>query len=79
MTTKLSVAVTALNPANYPALDVRPPLDSDEMKQWIEEADLDNAPDIPPTGLNGCSNSTNAEALAKAGANGNCWWTCGGW
>ncbi|KAK4052409.1 chitin deacetylase [Microbotryomycetes sp. JL201] len=71
-------AITALNPANYPALDVTPPIDSPEVQQWIKDADLANAPNIPPTGLNGCSNSTNAEALSKAGADGNCWWTCGG-
>ncbi|KAM0790666.1 hypothetical protein ACM66B_004525 [Microbotryomycetes sp. NB124-2] len=71
-------AITGLNPANYPALDITPPIDSPEVQQWIKEVDLDNAPDIPPTGLNGCSNSTNAQALAKAGADGNCWWTCGG-
>lgn len=65
-------AVATLNPADYPELDRIPPLDSDEMKAWIEEADLANAPDIAPTGLNGCSNSTNAQALADAGPDGNC-------
>ncbi|GAA6000581.1 uncharacterized protein JCM10292_000495 [Rhodotorula paludigena] len=70
--------ISTLNPANYPALDVIPPLDSPEMKQWLSEIDLENIPNYGPTGLNGCSNATNAEALAQAGGEGRCWWTCGG-
>ncbi|KAI5481474.1 chitin deacetylase, carbohydrate esterase family 4 protein [Pseudohyphozyma bogoriensis] len=71
-------AITALNPANYPALDRQPPIDSPEVQQWIKEVNLANVPNIPITGLNGCSNATNADALKNAGASGNCWWTCGG-
>ncbi|BGP50413.1 chitin deacetylase [Rhodotorula kratochvilovae] len=70
--------IATLNPANYPPLDQMPPLDSPEMKEWLAQIDFDNIPDVSPTGLNGCSNATNAAALAAAGDDGNCWWTCGG-
>jgi hypothetical protein len=72
-------SVTALNPASYPALDIVAPIDSAEVQQWIADADLDNAPKIAVNGENGCSNTTaNAQAIANAGSDGNCWWTCGG-
>ncbi|ORY75930.1 hypothetical protein BCR35DRAFT_305976 [Leucosporidium creatinivorum] len=72
-------AITALNPADFPALDVVPPIDSDLMKQWIAEARLDTVPDIPVNGENGCSNTTvNAQAVTDGTSDGNCWWTCGG-
>lgn len=68
-----TLAVTALNPADYPALDVVPPIDSDLMKQWIAEAKLDTVPDIPVNGENGCSNTTvNAQAVTDATSDGNC-------
>ncbi|CEQ40652.1 SPOSA6832_02280, partial [Sporobolomyces salmonicolor] len=71
-------SIATLNPAMYPALDRVPPVDSPEVKQWIAEAGLENAPDFSPTGLGGCANATNAEAVANGGEDGSCWWTCGG-
>lgn len=65
-------------PTNYPKLDVTPPTDSDEAKQWIQEV-MDSGvyiPDIPPTNPGGCANNT--AALANATESGTCWWTCGG-
>lgn len=65
--------VNTINPADYPALDVVPPIDSDLMKQWIAEAKLDTVPDIPVNGENGCSNTTvNAQAVSDAASDGNC-------
>ncbi|GAA6064364.1 hypothetical protein JCM10212_005878 [Sporobolomyces blumeae] len=69
-------SIANLNPANYPALDKTPPTDSAEVQQWIAEVDLSQAPDIPITGLGGCTNSTNSQSVSDAAANG--WWTCGG-
>ncbi|KAK4702111.1 hypothetical protein P7C70_g4116, partial [Phenoliferia sp. Uapishka_3] len=64
-----------INPADYPALDLLPPIDSAQMKQWISEIDMTGIPNIPPTGLGGCANTTyNAQAIKDATTN--CWWTC---
>ncbi|GAA5894606.1 hypothetical protein JCM6882_004860 [Rhodosporidiobolus microsporus] len=71
-------SIAQLNPANYPELDRVPDVNSPEVQQWLSEIDMDNVPDIAPTGLNGCSNATNADAVANAGEDGTCWWTCGG-
>ncbi|TNY23310.1 putative chitin deacetylase [Rhodotorula diobovata] len=72
--------IATLNPANYPPLDRLPPTDSPEVQEWLSQIDLSVVPGNAPTGLNGCSNTTvNADALADAGEDGNCWWTCGGW
>ncbi|GAA5843059.1 hypothetical protein JCM9279_001846 [Rhodotorula babjevae] len=71
--------IATLNPANYPPLDRLPPTDSPEVQEWLSQIDLANVPDWAPTGLGGCANSTfNADALAAAGADGACWWSCGG-
>lgn len=67
--------VAGLNPANYPALDRIPPIDSPEVQQWIKEVDLSNVPNIPLTNLGACSNASNSQAVADAAKNG--WWTCG--
>lgn len=73
-----ALPTSALTIANYPALDVVPPTNSAQVQQWLSQIDLTQVPTNSPTGLNGCSNSTNAQALANAGSGGNCWWTCGG-
>ncbi|KAH9456462.1 hypothetical protein Pst134EB_012660 [Puccinia striiformis f. sp. tritici] len=67
-----------LNVALYPALDRLPPLDSPLVKEWMSKIDWSKAPTSPPTGLGGCVNATNADAVADAGKDDNCWWTCGG-
>ncbi|GAA5959445.1 hypothetical protein JCM3765_002329, partial [Sporobolomyces pararoseus] len=69
-------SIANLNPANYPALDRIPPIDSPEVQQWIKEVDLSQAPNIPLTQLGACSNSSNSQAVTDASKNG--WWTCGG-
>jgi len=64
-----------LLPANYPALDIPPPIDSPEVQQWIQEVQ-DTGIEIPgfsPTNPGGCPNNT--AALADTSR---CWWTCGG-
>ncbi|KAK4052001.1 chitin deacetylase [Microbotryomycetes sp. JL221] len=67
-----------LDLSEFPELDRIPPINSPKVQQWIREVG-DRLPNIPLTGLNGCSNSTfNAQALKDAGADANCWWTCGG-
>ncbi|GAA5845721.1 hypothetical protein JCM3766R1_001149 [Sporobolomyces carnicolor] len=70
-------SIANLNPANYPALDRIPPIDSPEVQQWIKEVDLSKAPNIPRTQLGACSNSSNSQAVTDASKNG--WWTCGGY
>jgi len=62
----------------YPALDRIPPLDSALVKEWMTKIDWSKAPSSSPTGLGGCSNATNADAVANSGKDDNCWWTCGG-
>ncbi|EFP92284.1 chitin deacetylase [Puccinia graminis f. sp. tritici] len=69
---------TNLNVALYPALDRLPPLDSPLVKEWMSKIDWSKAPTSNPTGLGGCMNATNADAVAKSGKDENCWWTCGG-
>ncbi|KAB5588257.1 polysaccharide deacetylase from carbohydrate esterase family CE10 protein [Ceratobasidium theobromae] len=71
---------SALNPANYPALDQIPPLDSEQVKKWIQEVKDSGItiPSVAATMAGGCSDPANAAALANATAQGNCWWTCGG-
>ncbi|BGP18597.1 chitin deacetylase [Rhodosporidiobolus nylandii] len=71
-------SLATLNPASYPPLDHIPPLDSPEMEEWLSEIDWDSVPDIEPTAPGGCANASNADALANAGPDGACWWTCGG-
>lgn len=74
-TSSIFCAGASLSPKNYPALDKTPPLDSDEVKQWIEEVKNSGVtiPDFAPTNLGGCANNTEA---AKDSTR--CWWTCGG-
>lgn len=67
-----------LNVALYPALDRIPPLDSAVVKEWMAKIDWSNAPSSSPTGLGGCSNASNFDAVANSGKDDNCWWTCGG-
>ncbi|KAF9481726.1 glycoside hydrolase/deacetylase [Pholiota conissans] len=64
-----------LLPSNYPALDVPPPIDSDEVKQWIQEVQNTGVviPNFAPTNAGGCPNNTAAVADTSR-----CWWTCGG-
>ncbi|KAF8595131.1 hypothetical protein BDV93DRAFT_564699 [Ceratobasidium sp. AG-I] len=70
----------AIVPSSYPALDAIPPLDSAEVKQWIQEVANSGIkiPTVAQTSLGGCSDPANAAALANATSAGNCWWTCGG-
>ncbi|KIM85487.1 carbohydrate esterase family 4 protein [Piloderma croceum F 1598] len=68
--------ITLINPANYPALDKPPPLDSPQVQQWIQEVKNSGVtiPNISPTLPGGCP--ANLQAVADD-AN-RCWWTCGG-
>ncbi|KAH9487077.1 Chitin deacetylase [Psilocybe cubensis] len=64
-----------LNPANYPVLDKVPPVDSPEVKGWIDEVTATGIviPSFDPTQPGGCPNNTAAVADTSR-----CWWTCGG-
>ena len=62
----------------YPELDKIPPVDSPQVKQWLKELEGQNIPNIAVNPNTDCSDPINAAALANAGANGQCWWTCGG-
>ncbi|EGF99053.1 family 4 carbohydrate esterase, partial [Melampsora larici-populina 98AG31] len=71
-------AVT-IKPSDYPPLDKVPPINSPVVQSWLKQIDLTKAPSIKPTGLEGCNNQTfNPDQIAKAGKDGNCWWSCGG-
>ena len=75
-----ALPTAAINPANFPALDQIPPLDSAQMTKWKAEIAASGVkiPDVSQTQLGGCGEPANAAALANATAAGNCWWTCGG-
>ncbi|KAG8841385.1 chitin deacetylase, partial [Serendipita sp. 405] len=64
-----------LDIAAYPELDVIPPTDSPEVKQWVDAIDWDLIPKIDPTQPGDCAPGKDAYNLR--GADGNCWWTCG--
>ncbi|KAK4050297.1 chitin deacetylase [Microbotryomycetes sp. JL201] len=67
-----------LDLSEFPELDRVPPTNTPKVQEWIRQVG-NRLPDIPLTGLNGCSNTTfNAQALRDAGSDANCWWTCGG-
>lgn len=73
-----ALPAASINANQYPPLDKVPPTDSDVVKSWITRIDMSKVPNIPPTGLDGCSNTTfNADAIAKSGPDNRCWWTCG--
>ncbi|CAE6531665.1 unnamed protein product [Rhizoctonia solani] len=75
-----ALPTAAITAANWPALDQIPPLDSPQVKQWIQEVANSGIkiPTVAQTSAGGCSDPANAAALANATAQGNCWWTCGG-
>ncbi|KAF8168252.1 hypothetical protein B0H34DRAFT_645742 [Crassisporium funariophilum] len=64
-----------LHPADYPHLDLPPPVDSPEVLQWIQDVKDTGVviPNITATVLGGCA--ANAAAAADQTR---CWWTCGG-
>ncbi|KAI0738595.1 hypothetical protein C8Q80DRAFT_1113603 [Daedaleopsis nitida] len=57
----------------WPALDVVPPTDSDEVKEWMKELDGQDIPDFKPTVDGSCANDPAAAAQAQERG----WWTCG--
>ncbi|KAJ7284458.1 hypothetical protein C8J57DRAFT_1447010 [Mycena rebaudengoi] len=65
----------ALNPASYPPLDVVVPVDSPEVKRWVQEVAKSGVPipNIAPTVPGGCP-ANPAAAVDKS----RCWWTCDG-
>ncbi|KAI9636971.1 uncharacterized protein MKK02DRAFT_37340 [Dioszegia hungarica] len=64
-------AVTAISPANYPSLDVLPPTDSAQVKEWLSKIDFSKVPNYSQT--DGTCGGT-----PGAITDGRCWWTCGG-
>ncbi|MBW0462484.1 hypothetical protein O181_002199 [Austropuccinia psidii MF-1] len=69
---------TRLDIPSYPTLDRIPPLNSPQVQQWLSQIDMTKVPQIPPTATGGCNNPSNANLMAQAGPDKNCWWTCGG-
>ncbi|KAL0569560.1 hypothetical protein V5O48_012401 [Marasmius crinis-equi] len=59
--------------ADWPQQDKTPPIDTDQVKQWLKELDGWNIPNIPKNVDNTCLN--NPQAAQDAAKNG--WWTCG--
>ena len=74
----VSLAATAW-PTNW---DLPPPTDSNEVKGWLKEIEGVQIPNIPVNkqvnGSNGVVCADNPDAVKNAGADKNCWWTCGG-
>ncbi|WWD21295.1 hypothetical protein CI109_105779 [Kwoniella shandongensis] len=62
---------SALTIANYPALDVTPPINSTEVQGWLSKMDMTKIPGY---------NITTGDCSTDPGAisDGRCWWTCGG-
>jgi peptidoglycan/xylan/chitin deacetylase (PgdA/CDA1 family) len=62
-------------PAQYPALDTVPPVNSPQVQQWIKDVQQSGVaiPSISQTVLGGCS--ANPAAVSDQSR---CWWTCGG-
>jgi peptidoglycan/xylan/chitin deacetylase (PgdA/CDA1 family) len=65
--------IATINPANYPALDVVPPIDSPQVRQWLSEIDLSNVPNLSQTVDGSCASDPVIAANTSR-----CWWTCGG-
>ncbi|KAI3481203.1 hypothetical protein L1887_56520 [Cichorium endivia] len=68
--------INTIAPSSFPALDVIPPTDSAQVQRWISQIDWSKVPNVTTT-VDSASCSGNPTNLAQAGANGNCWWTCG--
>lgn len=62
-------------PSDWPLQDAIPPIDSDEVQQWMKELEGFNIPTFKPTVDGSCVNDTGA--VADAANRG--WWTCGGY
>jgi len=62
---------SALTIANYPALDVIPPINSSQVQGWLSQIDFSRVPSY---------NVTDGTCSGTPGAitDGRCWWTCGG-
>ncbi|PWN50242.1 glycoside hydrolase/deacetylase [Violaceomyces palustris] len=70
-------SLSTVLPANFPALDQVPPIDSPQAKAWISAIDFSKVPSVGQT-VDGASCASNPTNLANAGADKNCWWSCGG-
>ncbi|SPO22228.1 probable Chitin deacetylase [Ustilago trichophora] len=68
--------INSILPANFPTLDVVPPTNSPQVQKWISQIDWSKVPNVTTT-VDSASCGGNPTNLAQAGANGNCWWTCG--
>jgi len=66
----------SFDPTAWPVQDVIPPTDSPEVKGWLAQIANYPIPNIPPTKDGLCADDPGA--VANAGPDKNCWWTCGG-
>ncbi|KAG8816292.1 chitin deacetylase, partial [Serendipita sp. 401] len=64
-------------PSEWPDLTLVPPTNSPQVQEWLKELEGHNIPNIPVNPSVDCGAAENAAALANAGANGQCWWSCG--
>ncbi|KAG8777358.1 chitin deacetylase, partial [Serendipita sp. 397] len=60
----------------YPPLDKVPPTNSPQVKEWLKEIEGVTIPNLKPTKDGSCE--SDPEFALEAGADGRCWWTCGG-
>ncbi|KAG0019010.1 chitin deacetylase [Podila clonocystis] len=65
----LCLVDATLDPSNYPPPGQTPPVDSPEVRQWLSELDLSNAPSIN-------TNSGDPPECPAAIPEGVCYWTC---
>ncbi|KAJ8521272.1 hypothetical protein ONZ45_g2022 [Pleurotus djamor] len=62
------------SPAEWPAQDSIPAVDSPEVKEWMKELEGHNIPNLTPTKDGSCP----GDPAAAADAANRGWWTCGG-
>ena len=70
--------IDTIVPSQWPDLAGVPPTNSSEVQEWLKELEGHNIPNVAVNPNVDCQDPLNAAALANAGTNGQCWWTCGG-
>lgn len=72
------VPIDTIVPTAWPDLSLTPPTNSPEVQEWLKELQGHTIPTYTPNTVVDCGAASNAAALAAAGPDGRCWWTCGG-
>lgn len=68
--------VGLINTSLWPTADMPAPTDSPQLATWMAAVKAANIPANPQTKDGSCE--SDPELVPNAGANGTCWWTCGG-